>query len=289
MEQNGESRKRRVALVIGSGGVKCAAALGLWRVLEREGIGIDLIVGCSGGSMYAAGMALGFSLDECERMTQQLWTRDVMARRDTRSILSALLPKLFKFDGRLSMVSDGPLLKALTPPLGGRTFEETRTPLHIVATDFNTGEAVVLSKGSLFDAVRASISVPFVWKPWEVDGRLLVDGCLSAPMPVDVAIREGADVILTMGFDAALPRRINSGIKFAFQVTSIYTNNLYRANYSFHNLAHHAEIIPVIPDMHEHVGLLSTDKIPYVIAEGERAAEEIVPYLHRVLNHPVQS
>jgi NTE family protein len=154
-----------------------------------------------------------------------------------------------------------------------------------VATDFRTGEAVVLSAGSIFDAVRASISVPFVWKPWEIDGRQLVDGCLSDPMPVDVAIREGADIILTMGFEAALPRRINTGIRFAFQVTSIYTNNLYRANYSFHNLAHHAEIIPVIPDMKEHVGLLSTDKIPYVIAEGERAAEEVAPYLHRLLAH----
>lgn len=287
MDIDSPAQKHRVALVIGSGGVKCSAALGLWRVLQREGIEVNLVVGCSGGSIYATLMALGLPLDECEAMTKKLWTRKVMAKRDTRSILSAFLPKLFKFDGDLAMVDDAPMLKALTPPLGGRTFEETTTPLHIVATDFRTGEQVQLSKGSLFDAVRASISVPFVWKPWTIDGRQLVDGCLSDPMPVDVAIREGADVILSMGFEATLPRRINTGIRFAYQVTGVYTNNLYRANYAFHNLAHHAEIIPVIPEMTEHVGLLSTDKIPYCIEEGERATEEIVPYLRRILAQPV--
>ncbi len=273
-------RRKRVAVVIGSGAVKCAAALGLWRVLEREGIDIDLVVGCSGGSIYAAVMGLGTSLAESEAMTRRLWTREVMAKRDTRAILSALLPRLFPFDGTFGMVDDGPLNRAITPPFGGRTFAEAKIPLHLVATDFMTGERVVLSDGPLFDAVRASIAVPFVWKPWRLGDRLLCDGCLSDPMPVDVAIREGADLILTMGFEAAYPRRIKSGARFAFQVTSIYTNNLFRANYSFHNLAHHAEIIPVLP---EHVGLLDTDKISYVIEQGERAAEEVAPYLHRVL------
>jgi NTE family protein len=280
-------RRKRVAVVIGSGAVKCAAALGLWRVLQRESIDIDLVVGCSGGSIYAAVMGLGTPLADCEAMTRNLWTKEVMARRDTRAILSALFPKVFGFDGTFGMVDDRPLGRALTPPFAGRTFDETRVPLHIVATDFMTGEPVILSEGSIFDAVRASIAVPFVWKPWRVGERLLCDGCLSDPMPVDVAIREGADLILTMGFEATYPRRIRSGTRFAFQVTSIYTNNLYRANYSFHNLAHHAEIIPVLPEFERHVGLLDTAQIPYVIEQGERAAEEVAPYLHRVLSAPV--
>jgi NTE family protein len=290
MEQTGskiapptQSRRKRVALVIGSGGIKCAAALGLWRVLEREEIDLDLIVGCSGGSMYAAAMALGVPMETAEELTKRLWTPEVMARRDSRSILSALLPRLMKFDGRFGMVDDRPLMKSLQPPFAGRTFEEALIPFRVVATDFLTGERVVLSEGPILDAVRASIALPFVLKPWEIDGRMLCDGCLSSPMPVDVAIQEGADVILTMGFEAEYPRRIRSGLRFAFQVTSIYTNNLFRANYSFHNLAHHAEIIPVIPEFAERVGLFDTEKIPYVIAEGERAAEEVLPYLRRVL------
>jgi NTE family protein len=274
---------KRVALVIGSGGIKCAAALGLWRVLEREGIGLDLVVGCSGGSLYAAAMALGYDLDAAQRLTEQLWTREAMSRRDNRAILASLMPRLFKFDGRFAMVHDGPMMDALKAPFAGRTFADAQTPLHIVATDFMTGERVILDEGSLIDAIRASIALPFVFKPWEVDGRLLVDGCLSDPMPVDVAIREGADVILTMGFEAEYPRRIRSGLRFAFQVTSVYTNNLFRANYAFHNLAHHAEIIPVIPEFTERIGLFDTHLIPYAIEEGERAAEKVTPYLHRLL------
>lgn len=275
--------RRRVALVVGAGAVKCAAAIGLRRVLEREGIPIDLLVGCSGGSLYTAVHALGIPTEEAEALTYRFWTPEVMAKRDIRSLLSAIFPRLFKFDGSFGMVSDGPLHDALRPTFGERTFGEAEIPLHIVATDFISGERVVLSEGSLFDAVRASIAVPLVWKPWEVNGRALCDGCLSDPLPVDVAIREGADVILAMGFESAYPRRVSSGLKFAFQVTSVYTNNLFRANYAFHNLAHHAEIIPVVPEFSRPVGLFSAKKIPLVIEEGERAAEEMMPYLKRLL------
>lgn len=281
------AKRRKTALVIGSGGIKCAAAIGLRRVLEREGIGIDMLIGCSGGSLYSASMALGMSTDDAEELTRRLWTRSVMTKRDTRAILAAAMPKLFKFDGRFGMVDDGPAMHGLRHAFGDSSFENAATPLRIVATDFMTGEPVVLATGSVLDAIRASIAVPFVWKPWEIDGRLLCDGCLSAPMPVDVAIREGADVIMTMGFEAEYPSRIRSGLRFAFQVTSIYTNNLYRANYSFHNLAHHAEIIPILPEITQRVGLFDTDKIPYVIEQGERAAEEIVPYLRQILKAPV--
>src|SRR5690606_34883971 len=110
-----------------------------------------------------------------------------------------------------------------------------------------------------------------------------LDGCLSDPLPVDVAIREGADVILAMGFESPYPRRIRSATRYAFQVNSIYTNNLLRANYAFHNLAHHAEIIPVLPEFARPVRLFDTHEIPYVIEEGERAMQAQLPHLRREL------
>jgi NTE family protein len=67
-------------------------------------------------------------------------------------------------------------------------------------------------------------------------------------------------------------------------VSSIYTNNLLRANYSFHNLAHHAEIIPILPEFDRQIGLFDTDQIPYAIEEGVRAAEAQIPYLQRLLD-----
>ena len=274
---------RKVALVIGAGSVKCAAALGLWRVLIRHGIEVDMVVGCSGGSLYAAAMALGNDVDTCERLTRELWTKKVTEERNTRGILAAIFPKLFGFDGKFGMVHDRAMGKALDGPFGGRTFEEATIPLHIVTTDLATGERVVLSSGSVFDAVRASIAIPYVWRPWLVNGRWLLDGCMSDPLPVDVAMREGAHVILAMGFESPFPRRVKSATRYAFQVNSIYTNNLLRANFAFHNLAHHTEIIPILPEFDRTIGLFSTEQFPYVIEQGERAAEEQIPYLERLL------
>lgn len=274
---------KRVALVIGAGSTKCAAALGLWRSLKRHGIELDMVVGCSGGSLYAAVMALGYDLDTCERLTRELWTRKVTSRRDTRGLLGAFLPKLFGFDGSFGMVDDRPILQALEKPFGGRRFEEAKIPLRIVATDVANGERVVIDQGSILDAVRASIAIPYVWRPWKVNGRMLLDGCMSDPLPVDVAMRDGAHLILAMGFESPYPRKVKSATRYAFQVNSIYTNNLLRANYAFHNLAHHTEIVPVLPDFDGPIGLFDTDKFPYIIDQGEKATEAQIPYLLRML------
>jgi NTE family protein len=280
------SARKRVALVIGAGSVKCAAALGLWKVLRREGIELDMVVGCSGGSLYAATMALGYDVDECEAMTLQMWNRKVTERRDYASLLGAFLPKLFSFRGHFGMINGEPLLRALQKPFGEKTFADARIPLYIVATELATGQQATLSQGRIVDAVRASVAIPYIWSPWEVDGKLMLDGCLSDPLPVDVAIKEGADVILAMGFESPYPRRIRSATSYAFHVNSIYTNNLFRANYSFHNLAHHAEILPIVPEFGEPVNLFDTHKFGHVIECGVRAAEEQLPYLRQLLDLP---
>lgn len=283
MEGMTKPARKRVALVIGSGSVQCAAALGMWKVLQREGIAVDMVVGCSGGSLYATVMALGHDLESCVRLTRELWTPDLTRKRDMRSMLAAVMPKLFGFDGSFGLVSDRALNKTLASLFGDSRLEDATIPLHIVATDLANGQMVALSKGLVRDAVRASIAIPYIWKPWEVDGRMLLDGCASDPLPVDVAIREGADVILAMGFESPYPRKIRSATRYAFQINSIYTNNLFRANYAFHNLAHHAEIIPVLPDFDRPIRLFDTHEIPYVIEEGERAMEAQVGYLRQML------
>jgi NTE family protein len=277
------SNGNRVALVVGSGSVKCAAALGLWRVLKREGIELDMVVGCSGGSLYTAAMALGFEQEETEQLTMKLWTRKVTDERDWRGLLSVFMPKTFKFDSDFGLVKDRAMLANLTSFFGDRTFADTTTPLYIVATDLHNGEKVVLSSGRIVDAIRASIAVPWVWPAWQVDGRWLVDGCMSDPLPVDVAMKEGANIILAMGFESPGPGRTRSAIRYAFQLNSIQTNNLLRASFAFHNLAHHTEIIPILPDFKRAIGLYSTRHIPYVIEEGERAAEAQLPYIRQLL------
>ena len=280
-------KSKKVAVVIGSGAIQCAASIGLWRVLEREGVGVDLSVGCSGGAIYAALHALGASPDEAQELTTRLWTRGVLARADRRAALSALLPRMLGFDGQFGLVHDGPLGRALAPAFEGRTFGEADTPLRVVATDFETGDRVVIGEGepetSVFDAVRASVAVPFVWRPCPVGGRLLCDGCLSDPLPVGVAVDAGADVVLAMGFEAARPRRVSTVMRFAFQVTSVYTNSLLRAGLARDRLAHGPTVVPVLPTFERPPGLLGTRQLAAIVRRGEAAAEAALPALQQAL------
>lgn len=273
-----------VALVIGSGSIKCAAAIGLQRCLQSEAIPINLLVGCSGGSIYAAAMALGHDPASATAMTARLWTREITAAPDRRAMLRMAFPRLLGFTERFGLKQDALVNARMRTAFGNATFADCRIPLHITATDFRTGEQVVISEGSIFDAVRASIAIPFAFPPWEVGGRLCVDGFLSDPLPVGVAIREGAHVIIAMGFESPNQERINTGGRFAFQLSTIMTNNLLRSSFAFHGLAHHGEVIAVIPQFSQRIRLFDTAKVPLIIDEGEAAMREQLPYLRRLLD-----
>jgi len=275
--------KPRIALVIGSGSVKCAAALGLMKVLAREKIDVDMVVGCSGGAIYASLIALGWSVERATDATLTMWTRDVTSKRSTRAILQLALPFFFKFDETFGLIDDTLINRRFKDGFEGATFADTKIPLYVTATDLYNGEQVVMSEGSVADAVRASISIPFIFPPHKVHGRYLVDGFQSDPLPIGVAIKEGADIIIAMGFESPYQDRISSLMRYNFQMSSITSNNLLKTNYAFHNLAHHSEIIPILPEFKEKIKLFDTDKLPYVIEEGERAAEAQLPFIKGLL------
>jgi NTE family protein len=281
MKPETSKNTKKVALVVGSGGVKCAAALGLWKALEREGIEVSVAVGCSGGSIYAAFVALGVDLQAAQEMTLNIWTADIM--KGYLSNLREAQHSAIRFTERSGLADDGPLMAGLNNVFGERTFEQTRIPLFLVATDFYTGDKIVLSRGRLLDAVRASLAIPTVFAPWEIEGRLLVDGAAVDPLPIDVAIKEGGEVILAMGFEVDYYRHMNSLAAVNSQLNSIYVNNLLRASFAFHNLAHYGEIIPLLPSFDRKISMFDTHEIPYIIEQGERIAEEQMPYLRRLL------
>jgi len=274
----------RIALVIGSGSVKCAAALGLMKVLTREKINVDMVVGCSGGSIYASLIALGWSVERATESTLKMWTHEVTAKRNTRAILQLALPWFFKFDETFGLIDDSIINRRLHDGYEDATFADTKIPLFMTATDFYNGEQVILSEGSVAEAVRASISIPFIFPPKKLNGRFLIDGFQSDPLPIGVAIKEGADIIIAMGFESPYQERISSLMRYNFQISSITSNNLLKTNYAFHNLAHHSEIIPILPEFKHPVKLFDTDKLPYVIEEGERAAEKQLPFIKKLLN-----
>ena len=220
---------------------------------------------------------------EVEQKSRSLWTREITSQRNPRAALSALMPKLFGFDERFGLIKDTLINQRLRAAYGTQTFADTQTPLYVVATNFNNGEKTVIEDGLLFDALRASISIPFVFPPWPVDGQLMMDGFMSDPMPVDVAIREGADIIIALGFDSPYQREVSSAVRYAFQITTMTANNLLSSNFAFHNLAHHEEILIILPEFDEHIRAFDTTKLPQVIAAGEAAMQAQIPYLQQLL------
>lgn len=276
------ARRPRVGLVLGSGGIKCTAAVGLWKVLAREGIQVDVAVGCSGGSIYAAAMAMQWDVRWAEERTLHMW-KDLFTRFHYRSVLRAMLPRLFGFSERVGLVDDRRIGAVMEDAYADHTFADARIPLFLAATDLRTGEKVVLTEGRIGDAVRASIALPILLRPWPVQGRLLIDGGASNPLPIDVAIRERCDVIIAMGFETALSEHMPSLLTLARQTTAIATNNLLWSTFAFYSAVHHAEIVPVMPTFDRRIPLADTSLIPYLIDQGERAAEAELPYLRRLL------
>lgn len=273
----------RVALVIGSGSVKCAAALGLMRVFDREQITVDMVIGCSGGSIYASLIALGWSVDRATEATLRMWTREVTGKRSMRAILQIVAPKLFHFDETFGLIDDRLINRRLREGYQDATFADAQIPLYVTATDFYNGEQVIISDGAIAEAVRASIAIPYIFPPYKLNGRFLIDGYQSDPLPIGVAIKEGADIIIAMGFESPYQEQVTSLMRYNFQISSMTSNNLLKTNYSFHNLAHHSEIVPILPEFKHRVKLFDTDKLPYVIEEGERAAEKELSYIKKLL------
>lgn len=193
----------KVSLVIGSGSVKCAAAIGVAQVLDEAGIGIDRVVGCSAGAIFATLVAQRNDAATARKRTVELWTKDLTAKGNTRALLSVLAPKLFGFSlGRFGLRDDRKLNERLLEAFGDLNIEDTPVPLHITATDFGTGDLVELRTGPVARAIRASLAIPFAFSPVEIDGRQLVDGYLSDPLPISVAMKHGARVIVAVGFES---------------------------------------------------------------------------------------
>ena len=278
--------KPTVTLVIGSGSVKCAASIGVVKALTQAGIGIDRVVGCSAGALFATMIALGYDTEKCIEVTTQTWTRHLTSQPHRMSLLRVLAPKLFGFNAAtFGLRHSGLIEKAIRAPLGDLQFADLSIPLHLTATDFSNGELVELSSGNVADAILASLALPLVFKPVTIDGRLLIDGYLADPLPVSVAMRHGSQVIVAIGFESPYQEKVSGAGRFAFQLSAILSNNLLKAKLAFHSATHHAEILMILPEFtRQRVRLFDTEKLPYIIEEGESAMQQQLPYLRELLH-----
>lgn len=278
------NKKPTVALVIGSGGLKCAAALGIFDKLEEENIGIDMVVGCSGGAIMGGFIVTGRSSEETVAMVNEMWDPRIVQQFRFKKILKMLFPRLFRFNESFGLTDDTMMVTQYEKAYGiDTTFSDTKIPFYCVATDIKNGDTVVISEGRVADAVRISSGVPILFEAIDYGGRALVDGGLSNPLPVDVAIKEGANIIIAVGFmKPKLPNVVSAG-NFIAQMFSILTNQLLSLKMAFFNLAHYSEIIAIIPEFEEDIQLTEVHKIPLIIERGEQEAEKYIEYLKKLL------
>ena len=206
----------RIGLVLGGGGARGVAHLGVLRVLDEMRIPIDYVSGTSMGAIVAALFALGLSPEEIEAQVLAIdWddlfsdTPDRFARtyRRKEDDHAYFLPVEFGVrDGKIvtsrGIIAGQKLGFAVTDPdiytAGHRSFDQLAYPLRVVGTDLNTGEMVVLDRGNLLQAVRASMSIPGLFPPVQWKGRQLIDGGVVRNLPVDVVRGMGAEIIIAV-------------------------------------------------------------------------------------------
>ena len=176
---------KNVALVLGSGGARGLAHIGAIEALEERGYTITSIAGCSMGAIIAGMYAAG-QLQEAKE-----W----FLRVDKQLILRMMDINLLSSN---SLVKGERIIKELEKVVPDRPIEELNIPCSIVASDMMNTEEVVFRSGSLFEAVRASISIPLFFKPVQIDNRLLIDGGILNPLPLHVVERTEGDILVAM-------------------------------------------------------------------------------------------
>lgn len=278
-----KQKKPKIGVVIGSGSVRSTAALGLFRVLEREGVEVDMIAGTSGGALTGATIALGPTLDDAQQGLLKGLTRDVMTEFNYQAFIQIAMPQIVKFPENFSIFGDKGTFRNLRAHFGNHRIEDLNIPLYIVATDLADGSKVILSEGDLVTAIRASIGIPLIFGPIKYEGRWLLDGGIVDPLPIDIAIKEDCDLIIAMGFETPNQPKVDNFQHHILQVINILENNLTKAQFAFHNIAHHAEIIPIMMDFDFPIGTFDTHLIPQIVEAGEKETEKHLPYIKQVL------
>ena len=180
--KNKKNKKPIIALVLGSGGARGYAHIGVIEVLEKNGIHPDFIVGTSAGSIAGSIYASGKTAQQLKDIALNMQVNDVR-----------------EFNIGLQGFFDGSKVENyVNEQVDQKRLEDMEIPMYVVATELKHGNKVIFNKGSTGQAVRASISIPSMFVPVNISGRDYVDGGLVSPVPVNVARDLGADIIIAV-------------------------------------------------------------------------------------------
>ncbi len=257
-------KRPKIGLALGSGGSKGLAHIGVIKVLEENNIPIDFIAGVSIGAMVGGFYATGLSVKKME---------EIALETNWRRMFSLVDPHL-----KQGLITGEKVKTFIDGYVNGKKIEDCKIPFVAVATDLKTGEIVLLNKGAMAQAIRASISIPLVFKPVEIDSRTLADGGLSAPVPVEIVRAMGADIVIAINLDRHYH---NEKWKPGWYDIANNSLNILRHHLALSNVST-ADIvinIDVGPNNYWYQFINGQDKI----LTGEKAAKEILPRLQEII------
>ncbi|MBS0394650.1 MAG: patatin-like phospholipase family protein [Proteobacteria bacterium] len=275
--------------MLSGGGARGAAHIGVLKVLEERRVPIAAIAGTSMGAVVGSLYASGLSAADIERLISSIDWQDAFRDRPPRETLnfrrkqddreflvraplglrggSLKLPRGLIQGQKLGEILRGATLRVADV----EDFDRLPIPFRALATDLETGEPVVIRRGSLATAVRASMAAPGVFAPVEAGGRLLVDGGLAENLPVDLAREMGVDVVLAVDVSSPLRtrRELDSALAVSNQMISILINRETERS----RRALRAGDVVIAPDL-GNVSSVDFGKVREAIAAGEVAARE---------------
>jgi NTE family protein len=253
------ARRPRVGLALAGGFARGIAHIGVLRVLHEAGIPVDVVAGTSVGALIGVGYCSGASLEELERIAQH--TKFTDFGRWTPSWLGlASNLRLERFLARFSSVT---------------RFEELKTPLAIATTDINLGITVYYCGGPIGPPLRASCAYPGLFVPVKFEGRTLVDGFLTALVPIEGAFLLGAEVVIAVYLEAGNvqePRTFTDILSRSFTIIQRHADNQWRQ---------HADVI-IEPDVSPFVWD-DFSKTSQLIRAGEEATLKALPAIRAAL------
>lgn len=265
-------KRPKIGLALGSGAAKGLAHIGVIKVLEEHNIPIDYIAGSSIGALVGAHYA---AFKDTKRL------EDLIINFDRRQGFKLFDPS---FVGGL--VKGKKFEKFIDEVLEGATFTSLQIPFSAVATNFHTARPVALDSGNLTTAIRASASAPAFFQPITYKNKLLADGGLSNPVPVDIVKVMGADIVIAVNLDTVYSE--NSLLKApSLTKVPVHSINILRHNLSLQS-SKTADVI-IAPHGEYDISFIgwnfffNTEKAKLVIAAGEKAAREAMPTIQAVI------
>ncbi len=296
-----EKPQPKIGLVLSGGAALGLAHVGVLKALEEQGIRVDAIAGTSMGAVIGGLYASGYKIDELEKLALDIdWQEalsddppreDIPFRRkqDDRDFL--VRQKLsFRDDGSLGLplgVIQGQNLSLLLESLLAhssdiRDFDKLPIPFRAVATDIVNGDKVVFRKGHLPQVIRASMSIPAVFAPVEINGQLLVDGGMVDNIPVDVAREMGVDRVIVV--DIGTPLRPRKQLTTVFDILNQSTTLMTRSNSEVQLASLTPDDILIQPALSS-IGATDFGRSQDIISAGYRATQALAPRLAE-LRHP---